>query len=348
MSESPRDNAATRPESPFDSDSRRAAFDEDTDAFELMRRLLDEANQGGDALAVLHGYRFLRGLGTGGMGAVGLIEHEETKESLALKVMLPRAAVSTKARDQFQREIQNAKALSEPRPHPHIVPLKGWGCWQDIFFFTMEYCPLGSVSELLERRGGRLSLAEAAPIVLQALDGLDYTHHAELPYVELRDGTIRKGRGLVHRDVKPQNILLAGSEHAHVAKLGDYGLSKAFEFAGLSGKTRTGDIGGSLRCLPRQQLVNYRSAKPEVDVWAMAACLYFMLTGKYPRDLPERASSPVSMVLLIEKTPPVPIHQRGVDVPEKLADLLDDALDDTRDLRFQSVAAFKHELERVL
>ena len=156
-------------------------------------------------------------------------------------------------------------------------------------FFTLEYCDGGSVDRLMVRRGGKLAIGEAVPIILQTLDGLDYAHNAEIPNVKLKDGSIGRGRGLVHRDLKPQNLFLCTVGGTQVAKLGDYGLAKAFDMAGLSGHTYTGEVAGTPQFMPRQQVLRFKDLRPEADVWAIAAALYNMLTGRFPRDFPKAA-----------------------------------------------------------
>jgi eukaryotic-like serine/threonine-protein kinase len=83
----------------------------------------------------------------------------------------------------------------------------------------------------MESQGGRLSIDKALEIIFQVLEALDYAHHAEIPYVKLADGGVAKGRGLVHRDLKPANIFLTKSGKKTIAKVGDYGLAKAFDLA---------------------------------------------------------------------------------------------------------------------
>ncbi|MCL2734870.1 MAG: protein kinase, partial [Actinomycetia bacterium] len=138
------------------------------------------------------------------------------------------------------------------------------------------------------------------------------------------DGTSAVHRGLVHRDIKPQNLLLTGSGHEVTVKIADFGLSKAFDSAGLSGYTLTGAMGGTLAFMPRGQVIDFKYARPEVDLWATAATLYWMLTGSPPRDFPDGAD-PVDIVL---HHPPVPVRDRLPDLPGRLAAVIDTALVD--------------------
>src|SRR6202011_4671984 len=123
-------------------------------------------------------------------------------------------------------------------------------------------------------------------MILQALDGLQHAHT-----VALADGST----GMVHRDIKPANILLARSGRDLVAKLADFGLAKAFDKAGLSGLTMTGVVEGTVAYMARQQLTQFRYVKSEVDVWSMAATLYFMLTGCFARHFTDEAD-PIRVV----------------------------------------------------
>ena len=132
----------------------------------------------------------------------------------------------------FLREMENCRALAQP----NIVSLLEAGEKGGTYFYTMEYCSGGSVADLMQARGGPLSVEEACAIVLQALKGLEYAHQAEVPVVRQKDGTLDRSRGLVHRDLKPQNLLLSGRGPDPITKIGDYGLSKAFDLAGLVGR----------------------------------------------------------------------------------------------------------------
>jgi eukaryotic-like serine/threonine-protein kinase len=310
------------------------------DPMRVMKRLLELAATGDKAVAAIQGYEILRELGRGGMGAVYLARHERTGEQVALKVMLPQVATDQRAKTMFLREVENTRALC----HPHVVRLHEFGCSQGTFFFTLEYCDGGSAARWVQERGGRVSPAEALPPILQVLDGLEYAHGAAVPAVRLADGGYGPGQGLVHRDLKPHNLFLSGSGASRVAKIGDYGLAKAFDQAGLSGQTRTGAVAGTPVFMPRQQVVNFKYARPEVDVWAAAASLYWMLTGRAPRDFsPEK--DPWQVVL---QTSAVPIRTRAAAIPARLAEVIDLALIDKPAIHFKTAAEFKRALEGVL
>ena len=309
------------------------------DPGELIKRLLELAKSGRKDLLAIQGYTIVRELGRGGMGAVYLARHERTGEQVALKVMLPRVAADERARNGFLREIENTKALK----HPNVVELKDNGCSDGTFFFTLEFCDGGSVHKLIAKPGGRLSVDEAGRIILQALDGLEYAHSVPVK-VTLRDGSTKDAVGVVHRDLSPQNIFLSGSGPSRVAKVADFGLGKAFDAAGLSGHTRTGMAAGKPWYMPRQQVVNFKYAKPDVDVWAAAACLYNMLTGQLPRDF-KRGRDLWQTVLT---TDPVPIRQRDPSIPKRLAEVVDHALIDKPDIPIKTAAELKRALEAVL
>jgi len=225
------------------------------DPMEIVRFLLHAGGQQRrPGLLSIQGYKIVRELGRGGMGAVYLARHQRTGQQVALKVMLPQVAANPRATESFLREAENTKALT----HPNVAQLHDGGCSDGTFFFTLEFCEGGSVDKLIQARGGVLSIDEAIPIILQALDGLEYAHHAEIPFVRLKGGMIGRGRGLVHRDLSPQNLFLSRAGSTLTAKVGDYGLAKAFDLAGLSGQTATGTAAGKPFFMPRQQVVNFK------------------------------------------------------------------------------------------
>lgn len=286
-----------------------------------------------EELRAILDYDIERLLGQGGLGAVYLARHKTTGEYVALKVMLPHVALDATAQRSFLREIENTAALN----HPNIVAIRQAGSMKGMFFCALELCNGGSVDRLLRHRGGRLTLAESWPILSDVLDGLEYAHNAPIPNVKLANRRTKAGRGLVHRDLTPHNILLVDSEDQRVAKISDFGLSKAFDLAGLTGFTRTGEIAGKPLYVPRQQAQNFRYTKPEADVWAAAASFYKMLTGCVPREFPP--GEDVWQVVM--RSVAVPIRQRHPSLPARLAAVIDAALVDTPEIGFKSAAAFK-------
>ncbi|MBC6458883.1 protein kinase [Actinomadura sp. HBU206391] len=295
-----------------------------SDPGEVMRRLVDRAAAGEPALATLADYRLERELGRGGTGAVFLARHRVTGTPIAVKSMLPKVAGDDRARGRFLREAEVGRKLR----HPHIASLYDVGSDGRTFFFTLEYCAGGSVHDLVTGRGRILTVQEALPIAFQVLDGLGHAHR----------------QGVVHRDLTPHNVLLHPGPpgEAPVAKVSDFGLAKSFDQAGLSGLTRTGSAMGKPYFMPRQQVINFKYSKPEVDVWALAACLYWMVTGAFPRDFPPD-KDPWQAVL---QDAPVPARERNPAVPRRLAEILDQALRDRPAIGFTTAADLRHALER--
>ena len=295
----------------------------------VLRLLIDRAHAGDRAeLAPIAQYTLLRELGRGGMGAVYLARHQHTGHEVALKLMLPKVAANPNARARFLREVELTRVLR----HPHIAALHEDGFADGAFFFTSEYCAGGSLDRLLEQRGGRLPIEEAVRYTLEVAAGLEFAH----------------ARGVVHRDLSPSNILLAlapwssaGGPGALTAKVGDFGLAKAFDHAGLSGLTRTGTTAGKPWYMPRQQVVNFRDVPFAVDVWALAACLYKCLTNAYVRDFGGQDHWQV-----ILHTAPLPIRRRDPAVPEPLARVIDHALVEQPAIGFATAREFADALRR--
>ncbi|MBI5815970.1 MAG: protein kinase [Nitrospinae bacterium] len=309
------------------------------DPLDIVHALIEKANGGDEGVAGVKGYSIIKELGRGGMGAVYLARRESDDHQVALKVMLPQVAADERSKDMFLREVENARAVD----HPNVVRLLETGYSGGVFYFTMEFCDLGSLEGLMKSRKGTLPVDEAVEIALQALDGLDAIHNATVN-VKLADGTESQAKGLVHRDIKPANIFLSGAGGKRTAKIADVGLGKAFDLAGLSGQTMTGSSAGTPLFMPRQQVINFKYAKPDVDVWAIAATLYSMMTGSVPRDFP-RGKDPWQIVL---QNKAVPIRDRNPNVPEKLAKVIDMALIDQPDMTFKSAVQLKKAIEEAV
>lgn len=286
---------------------------------------------------VIDGYRLSRQLARGATGIVYLAENPATSDLAAVKVMLPKVFARKTMKERFLREVENVSTLR----HPGIMALKRYGQLDDKFYMLMEYCPRGDLSGFLKENGGPLDVNDAVEIAIQILDALDYAHNIELSTQtkECFGAGSKLGRGIVHRDIKPENILLSDETDPLKVKISDFGLAKAFDFAGMSGFTQTGTFSGSLNYAPRQQVLNFKYVKPEVDVWATAAILYHMLTLSPPRNIDK--ANPIISVL---ENDPAPIRARNHEIPFKLGEVIDLALADAKLLHFKTAVDFKQAL----
>lgn len=291
----------------------------------LVNLLMKQREEGEEeaSLSNIAGYNIERMKGRGTLGAVYLAHRKDDSMKVALKIMLARVAVDEKSRQRFHREVET---LGELR-HANIVELYEHGSAGGGFYFAMEYCPGGSLEELMQKRKGRLPLEEAGWIVLHLLEGLAYAHQ----------------KGYVHRSIKPSNILLTG-QHKYTAKLADFGLARSFERAGFSGMSATAATLNTAMFMPREQLTQFRLSNPVSDVWSMAANFYYMLAGQSPRDF-SSGRDPVEVIL---RGGMIPIRDLAPDIPKKVAKVIDKALADDTKERYQDASQFHTALNKVL
>lgn len=269
-------------------------------------------------------------LGAGGAGAVYLLTGTATAPPVALKLILD--ATTPYERAACAREVRYTAQLG----HPNLIRFGAAGCWRGVVYFTMDHCPGGSLRDRLERQRGPLGTREAVGITVQVLDALAYLHSlpvADPPPTGARGPAV----GLVHRDIKPGNVLLSDDSPAATARVSDLGLAKAFQHAGHSGITGPAqNPRGTPKYMSRWQLDRYLWAGPEVDVWATAATLYFALTRQTPRTFDSERVADV-----IRNTLPVPIAERRAKLalpalPPGLSALIDDALRDDLPPRYSA------------
>jgi len=267
-------------------------------------------------------YEIVKRLGKGGMGAVWLARDKKSGELVAIKTMLPQAASDEHHVREFKREIDITAKLR----HPHIVRFITHGISRGQFYFIMEYIEGIDAEKLLEQERGNVDPREAIPIILQVLEALEYAHK----------------EGIIHRDIKPAQILLAKLDGGWQAKLSDYGLAKNFQLAGLSGMTMPGTFGGSAPFMPPEQITNYRDVKPTSDIFAVGATLYHLLSGQFVFDI----RRPREWFLDILEGKPVPIRKRSSAIPESIAEVVDKAVSKDIADRYQDAHRMKVALER--
>jgi serine/threonine-protein kinase len=210
---------------------------------------------------VLAGYRVERLLARGGMGEVYLAQHPFLARWTALKVLRPEYAEDDNFRERFLREANQAAALK----HPHIVTIYDAGEFEGHLFLAMEYAPGGDLRQLLQREG-RIAPARAAMLIGQVAGALDAAHQ----------------RGLVHRDVKPGNILLRPPEppqQLESASLADFGLARLD--SATRGLTATGQVMGTVSYVA-PEVVRGAAAGAPADVYALGCVLAECLLGTPP------------------------------------------------------------------
>jgi hypothetical protein len=270
---------------------------------------------------VIPGYQIACELGRGGMGAVYLARRTADGAKLAVKTIRPACAAGDREVRRFLREAQILCTLR----HPHIVAFHQMGRAGDLLYIVMEYVP-GTDAERLLARQGPLPIRRAVRLACQILDALDHAHR----------------RGFVHRDVKPANLLVSGSEPREVCRLADFGLARVYHDSRMSGLTMLGDRGGTLPYMPPEQITHYREALPPADQYSAAATLYRLLTGHFLYEFDESRHQQQLIKILAEK--PVPVRERRPDIPEPLAETIHRALAKDPGKRFPDAAAFREAL----
>jgi eukaryotic-like serine/threonine-protein kinase len=265
----------------------------------------------------------LQKLAEGGMGAVNLVRNVKDGHLAVMKTMLPRAAIHPKDREMFLREIDIVRQLD----HKNIASLVGHGSHKGIFFFVMEYCQGGSLADYFLQYKHLISEEDCLPWMLQSLEGLAYAH----------------AKGFVHRDIKPQNILLSGEEGSRIAQIADFGLAKNYLAAGFSGMTITGSHGGTYAFMPREQIINYKYVTPASDIWSIGATFFWMLTGKPPRIVKDE-DNPIESIFDEES---LPVREFSPPISKRVGEILEKALSSDPKNRYQDAGEMLNAMQAV-
>jgi len=316
------------------------------------------------------GYTIEAELGRGGMGAVYKAVQQSSGRVVAIKTLLPNMAATPERVRTFEREVELTRQLK----HPNIVELLEHGRCRHAagggFYCVLEFVDGTDLAKFIKAAGKPLSLPEAAPLMLGALAGLAYAHGATIR-TRLANGNMRLFKGVVHRDLKPPNILLARANNGWTPKVADFGLSKSFESAGMTDMTMPGQLAGTPTYWPREQITHYKYLYPATDVFSIAAVFYKMLAGAWVRDGFEemfsqcrrssRSAGISDYLRVICSAGPRPIQQRNPDIPAPVAAVIDRALRETEvaadetkmraalaDLRYPDAGAFKAALSSAL
>src|SRR5829696_9464864 len=255
-------------------------------------------------------------IGSGGMADVYLAVDEVLGREVALKLLKDRYAENEEFVERFRREAKSAAALSSP----YIVPIFDRGETDDgTYYITMEYLPGGTLKERITATGA-LRPQAAAQVALQVAKALKAAHV----------------RGVVHRDIKPRNILLADSDHVKVA---DFGIARAADASTIS---HTGDILGSAKYMSPEQAEG-EQVGPVSDLYSLGVVLYEMLTGRVPFEVETPADVPIRHAV----APPPRPKEVDPEVPEDLDAITMRLLATSPEDRYGSADEVIQELQRL-
>jgi serine/threonine protein kinase len=255
-------------------------------------------------------YKLLERIGFGGMGQVFLCEHMYMRRRVAIKVLPPAKAEEPAALGRFYREARAAAALD----HPNIVRTHDIDQDGNLHFLVMEYVDGSSLLEINKKKG-QMAIERACHYIWQASQGLDHAFRV----------------GVIHRDIKPGNILI---DRYGVAKILDMGLARFYHSDDdmLTKKYDEKSVLGTADYVAPEQTINSHDVDVRADIYSLGATFYFLLAGHPP--FPEGT---VSQKLIAHQTKrPEPIHRIRADVPHELATILEKMMSKSINERYQT------------
>lgn len=257
-------------------------------------------------------------IGRGGMGVVYVARDLKLKRRVAIKVLPPDLAYRDEIRTRFVREAQTAARLS----HPHIVPIHSVGEADGLVYFVMGYVDGESLGARLKRRG-RLPVEECRRIMSETADALTSAHTLNI----------------IHRDIKPDNILLDGTRRRVMVT--DFGIAKALSEGGSGTLTGTGVAIGTPTYMSPEQAAGEREIDPRSDLYALGVVAYEMITGRVPFKAPT-----VPGILMKQITEPPPeISRVRPECPDELAATILRCLEKDPSSRWPTADALRRALE---
>ena len=268
---------------------------------------------------VLAGEYVIEGeIGRGGMGVVYSARDQQLKRRVAIKLLPPELAFRQEIKKRFIREAQTAARLS----HPHIVPIHTVGEKNDLVYFVMGFVDGESLAQRLRRRG-RLPVEEARRIIKETADALGLAH----------------ATGIIHRDVKPDNILLEGTRRRVMVT--DFGIAKALSEAGAGTLTGTGVALGTPTYMSPEQAAGESDIDARSDLYALGIVAFEMLSGKPPFRAP---TVPGLLMKQITEPPPDLMRIRN-EIPDELAMTVMRCLEKDPESRWPTADALRRALE---
>src|SRR6184192_753054 len=260
-------------------------------------------------------YTVITAVGRGGNASI-FGAYDQAGQRVAIKVLHPELAVSVAA-DRFLREIRYASQLN----HPHIARMMDSGEADYLLWYVMPYLPGETLRQAL-RRESRLSISSAVAIAAEVLDALEHAH----------------AHGIAHRDIKPDNIVLAPPPQGAV--LVDLGIARAIASSGDDRVTRSGFVVGTEEYMSPEQAAGVPDVDGRTDLYSLGVVLFEALAGRPPFS---SVSAAAVLDMHQHQKPPDVRSLRG-DVPKGISPVLTRALAKQREERWQTAAAMAGEL----
>ena len=261
-------------------------------------------------------YQVLSELGRGGMGIVYQAYDKQLKEQVAIKLLSPLLSTDPEALERLTREVSLARRVT----HPNVIRIHDISEVNGLHYVSMEYFAGGNLKEHL-KRSGPLSLLSAYQILSQMCDGLEAAH----------------SQGVVHRDLKAQNILIGRSGQIKVI---DFGLARALH---LEGMTATGLIMGTPEYMSPEQVAG-KHVDERADIYALGVILFEMLTGRVPFT----GDSAIAVGFQQLKDPPPSPRSINPQIPEEVERIILKALEKNPIHRYRTVHELRNEFETAL
>jgi serine/threonine protein kinase/tetratricopeptide (TPR) repeat protein len=262
-------------------------------------------------------YQVIEELGHGGMGLVYKVFDTEVREKLALKLLKPEIATDAATIERFRSELRLARTVS----HRNVCRMHDLGREEGTgtYFITMEYVPGEDLKSLI-RSIGALPVGKAVMIARQTAEGLAEAHRL----------------GVIHRDLKPQNIMI---DREGGVRIMDFGIARSVRAKGLTG---AGMMIGTPEYMSPEQ-VDGREADARSDIYALGVVLFEMLTGR----LPFSGDTPLAVAVKQKSEPPPDLRKIAPQIPEELAKIVATCLKKEKGERYQSAGELVVELERI-
>jgi serine/threonine-protein kinase len=252
------------------------------------------------------------------MGVVYRARDEKLKRRVAIKVLPPELAFNNDIRERFGREAQTAARLS----HPHVVPIYTVGEGSSLVYFIMGYVDGESLSTRIQRRG-RLPAEEVRRIMKETADALSAAH----------------GLAIIHRDIKPDNILLEGTRGRVMVT--DFGIAKALSSVSGGTLTSAGVAIGTPSFMSPEQAAGEKEIDGRSDIYSLGVVAYQMSTGELPFNAPS-----VAGILMKQITEPAPmVSAKRDDIPEDLGLAIARCLEKDPENRWPTADALRRALE---